>query len=219
MLANPNLTQEQRSEVAGAIQLAQSAGDLAQEQARGVVDIVSTVMPQLLPQMLEAIFPGAMARAQEQADRESAKNAWETVAQGSKLPGYGTEPMRNLVRETEKQLGLPEGGFAGMKFYGAQGQELNRQQTAEMIYRMVARVASGQKVSPQVIQKAVETGKRQAQETQQRRAQGKAMGSGTSSRGFTVDKTGDPMRDELRSVIEEDEALSSPFSHSRWKSE
>ena len=222
MLADPKLTSQQRSDVTAAIQLAQGAGELAAVQARGVFDLVLTALPQMLPDFLEQLYPGTAERARDMRERAECNEAWEAVRTNpayAKLPAYGTPEFKSAMLKAEKALGYPEGALGNMQFFNSKGQPLPYRQNVEIAFRAVAKAAVGQKqaVPAKVIQIAQETGRKQAEKASQKRAAGRAMGSGTSSRGFT-EKTGDPQRDILREVIAEDEAESAPFSHPKWKS-
>lgn len=223
-LADPKLTPAQRAEVTGALQLAQGASKLGQVQAKGAVDIVMSVLPRILPQLLEALYPGTAGRAREMQERQESATAWtQTVAAmkaDGKVPAYGTPELQPLILGIEKEMGLPEGGLGALRFNGTNGKPLSYQENAKFVYRMVINHALGRKptISPQVIAQATETGKAQARQADQKRAQGRAMGAGTASRAFESKPTGDPMRDALRAEIAEDGPTSAPFSDKRWTS-
>ena len=59
--------------------------------------------------------------------------------------------------------------------------------------------AGGEQSSPSSM--AFLTGRRQERDTNQRRAQGRALGAGATSRQFSQDDPSDPIRDELRAQI------------------
>jgi hypothetical protein len=206
MLQNPNLTPEQRADVQGALALTQNAGKVGGALARGAVDLMLTALPNLLPDLIEQIYPGT----QERFERGIYADAWNRVTgqrDGSGkpvytgLPQYGSREFTQLVLKTEKQLGLPENGFGNMTFRDAQGRPLPTPAQAVRKYQLLARVASGQRVNPQAVAQAVETGRRQEKEVSQRRAAGRALGAGQSSRQFDQQEPKDEMRDALREQI------------------
>jgi hypothetical protein len=206
MLASPKLTAEQRAEVQSALTLAKGAGKIGQVIARGGVDLVMSVLPDLLPEMIERIFPGTQARFEAGVYAGAWQQVQGAVGKDSKpvyqnLPAYGSQEFRQLLVKAERQLGLPEEGLFNLVLRDKGGKALPLEQQAIAKYRMVARVAAGQRVTPAAVVQAVETGKRQATVAAQKRAAGRAMGSGQTSRQFDQKSDDDPMMSELRNQI------------------
>lgn len=203
LLNNPKLPPEQRAEIQGALQLAQSAGKIGTSIARGGVDLVMTVLPQLLPELIEQIYPGTQARYERGVYAE----AWNAVTGAvgkdgkpiySNLPAYGSKEFRDMAYKAERQLSLPQGGLQNLVIKDAKGNPLSLEQQAQAKYRMIAKVSQGQKISPQTVAAAVQTGKRQATEIAQKRAAGRAMGSGQNSKGLNQ-----PDDDDILSALKD----------------
>lgn len=207
LLNNPKLPPEQRAEIQGALQLAQSAGKIGTSIARGGVDLVMTVLPQLLPELIEQIYPGTQARYEAGVYAQ----AWQQVTSAvgkdgrpiySNLPAYGSKEFRDMAYKAERQLSLPQGGLQNLVIKDAKGNPLSLEQQAQAKYRMIAKVSQGQKISPQTVAAAVQTGKRQATEIAQKRAAGRAMGSGQNSKGLNQQQDDDEIMSSLKSQIE-----------------
>lgn len=212
MLANPKLTPEQRAEVQGAKALAQNAGKVGATLARGAVDLIFTALPAVLPEALEAIAPGLVQSFKDYQERSTYASAWQEVTQANPaLPQYGTKEFGALVRKAEGQLGLQSGALGAMVFRGNNGQPLPMAEQARQAYALVAKVASGQKVAPQVVARAVETGRQQERTQQQRRAAGRALGAGQTSRQFEQPEEADEIRDALRQEILRQNSQADPF--------
>jgi hypothetical protein len=205
MLANPKLSPEERAETQGALALAQNAGKIGQVIARGGVDLVKTVLPRLLPELIEQIYPGT----QKRYEMGVYADAWQKVTSAvgkdgkpiySNLPAYGSKEFREMAFKAERQLGLPQGGLRHLVIKDSNGTPVPLEQQAQAKYRMIAKVSQGQKISPQTVAAAVQTGKRQATEIAQKRAAGRAMGAGQTSKGLNQPDTDDVLS-ELETQI------------------
>lgn len=169
--------------------LLQNAPKVGSTLVKGAVDLMATIMPHLAQNVLERSFPGFG----QMYERSVYALAWDQVRNQkdgtgkqpySSLPAYGTEQFSKVLREAAAQIP----GFDEMVFTksvrNAQGRvvqvPLAPHEQAQRKYAMLAKMASGQQVNPAVVQQAVETGKRIAQETQRSRQQGKALGAGQS---------------------------------------
>ena len=200
-LRNPNLKPEQRAQLQANAQDLKTTIDHAPQigsvLARGAVDLVATVLPSILPEVIEQIFPGTAMRYEVGLAAE----AWSTVkdakANGKplygSLPAYRTPEFQSLMRGTEKRLGLPRDGLAQM-YPG-----LPKQEQFSRVFRLVAQFASGQKLNPATVAQAVETGKRIATEATGRREQGRVLGAGRGA--GRVETSDDPLRDSLKGAI------------------
>lgn len=201
-LQNRALTPQQRQSLQSQYQelktLVDNAPKVGQTLARGAVDLIKTVVPQLLPQLIEQVYPGTEARFESQL----AADAWNSVTQTKgtngqalypNLPAYRTTEFQSLMRKTERELGLPKDGLAQMF------SNLPKQEAYSRTYSLVAKVAAGQQVTPAVMAQAVETGRRMQTQTAQRRAVGRALGAGRAA-GQPVEEQ-DPMRSALRDQI------------------
>ncbi len=210
MLADPKLTPEARQEVQSAVALVRNAGQVGTTLAKGAIDLILTSLPEVLPQVMEAVAPGLLGAYQGWAEVNTASRAWSEVAQAknqqnqplySNLPNYGTKEFAALTVRAEKQLGLAKGALGEMASRGF----------IREAYTMVAQVASGQRVSPQAVSRAVSVGRQQERNQQQRRATGRALGAGQQSRQFGQEESTDPVRDALRQQIMEQNTASDPF--------
>lgn len=210
MLADPKLNPEARQEVQSAVALVRNAGQVGNTLAKGAIDLILTSLPEVLPQVMEAIAPGMLGAYQGWAKVNTASRAWQEVAQSrngqgqpvySNLPSYGTKEFGQLTVRAEQQLGLAKGALGQMAARGF----------IREAYTMVAQVATGQRVSPQAVSRAVSVGRQQERTQQQRRATGRALGAGQQSRQFGQEEESDPVRDALRQQILEQNSSSDPF--------
>jgi len=211
-LQDLSLPPQTRAEIQQHIALAQSAPKIGQTLARYGTDLTLTLLryPEILQQALEQVAPGMLGAYQEAQDMRTHAGAWAQVqaredGNGRKvygnLPRYGTPEFRDLIYKTERQLGMGEGELGEMVFRDGKGNPLSAAQNALRKYALVARVASGQKVTPQVVTQAVQAGRKQEQTQQQRRAAGRALGSGTTSRQFEQPPAEDQAGAALRQAI------------------
>jgi len=201
LLNNPKLPPEQRAEIQGALQLAQSAGKIGQSIARGGVDLVMTVLPQLLPELIEQIYPGTQRRYEAGVYASAWQSVTSAVGKDGKaiyanLPAYGSKEFQQMAYKAERQLGLPQGGLQNLVIKDTNGNPVPLEQQAQAKYRMIAKVSQGQKISPQTVAAAVQTGKKQAEASAQKRAAGRAMGSGQTSKGLNQ-----PEEDDILSAL------------------
>lgn len=210
MLADPKLAAEARTEVQSAIALVRNAGQVGTTLAKGAIDLILTSLPEVLPQVMEAVAPGLLGAYQGWAEVNTARTAWTEVSQAANgqgqplyqnLPAYGSKEFATLTVRAEKQLGLTKGALGEMASRGF----------IREAYTMVAQVASGQRVSPQAVSRAVSVGRQQERNQQQRRATGRALGAGQQSRQFGQEEETDPVRDALRNAIAEQNTNADPF--------
>lgn len=211
-LRNPQTTPQQRAEIQQHLDLAQNAGKIGGTLGRGAIDLVMTVLPQLMPDVLEQLYPGTRENYETSVYRDSSVAAWNELRSASvagqkpyaSLPAFGTPEFKTLMRESEAKLGLNEGELADMVFQNTNaGDRKGVVAAARKAYMMVAKIATGQQVQPQAVAQAVETGKRLANATTQKRAAGRVLGAGQGSRQGAAAVTGDNVRDNLRSAIKE----------------
>jgi len=225
MLANPKLSPEQRAEVQGAKALTQNAAKVGQTLARGAVDLILSTLPSVLPEIMEAVAPGLLTDHASYRERSTYASAWQEVTSKpnpqtgqpiySNLPTYGTKEFGALVRKAESQLGLQPGALGAMVFRGVDGKPLPAMDQARQAYALVAKVASGQRVAPAVVQRAVSAGRQQERTQQQRRAVGGALGAGQTSRQFEQSEETDPIRDALHEEIVRQNSQGNPFRGAR----
>ncbi len=213
-LRNPQTTPEQRAEIQQHLDLVQNAGKIGSTLTRGAIDLFTTVLPLVLPQVLEAVAPGLLpaytAYQQLEEGKKVASTAWEEVRTSTdgrgqplyaNLPVYGSPEFKTLVGGAERKLGLPDGALGQMFQKGL----------AREAYVLAAKVASGQRVAPAAVQRAVSAGRQQERIQQTRRTQGRAMGAGATSQQFTQEPEVDPGRQALRDAIREQNNIADPF--------
>jgi len=206
--------------------MVQNAGKVGSTLARGAVDLMMTSIPNLLPQMIEAVAPGMLGAYQDAVRIGEAGQAWERVSQAKgqnqqplyqNLPAYRSKEYFAAVAKTERELGLEVGsGIDNMQLRDARGTPLPPQAQYEAKMRMIARVASGlrpQPANPAQITKAVNAGRQQERTQQTRRAQGRAMGAGATSQQFSQEPEADPVRAALQTAIREQNGASRPFGN------
>lgn len=154
--------------------------------ARYMADAVTTVVPHILKPALDVAMPGFT----DQYERNMYAQAYESVRQQvdergrplyPDLPAYpavrGTPEAREfsqLMREASSAIP----GFDDMVFQDAYGRVLPQQQQAALKYQMLARHLAGQRVNPQVVAEAVETGRRLAGRANTTRQTARITGAG-----------------------------------------
>ena len=129
-----------------------------------------------LSQQISQAFPGFG----DMYDRSSHALAWDRVRNSdpsfANLPAYGTKDFSKTLRDAASRIP----GFDEMQFTDANGKPLPSQQNAERKYAMLAKIASGQSVNPQLLQQAAAAGARNARRAEVRRSAGN-LGSGKST--------------------------------------
>lgn len=168
------------------------ASKLGNSLARMYFDQTLTVLPQLLPDLIESAFPGTQASYRKQIVGSTWQQLSTVLGKDQKplypsLPAFGSTEFVALVRKTEKALGLKQYGLETFNRYDANGNPLPFDQHAKYVTRLIAKTALGQKIStsPQAVSQALQTGAQKERDKAQRRGQGRALGSGqpTSSSG------------------------------------
>lgn len=165
------------------------------ELAKAAVDIFSTIGPQLQMEQLEQNMPGIT----EMYQRSLYGQQWEHVsaeadANGkplyANLPVYGSPEFKTAIQAAAAQFP----GFEQMVFNGANGRPLPAHQQIEKQYSLLAKYMSGQKVTPQEVAKAINTGKQQVKDADRSRAAGKVLGAGQSKKQLANADTGDDFK-------------------------
>ena len=210
-LRNPQTTPQQRAEIQQHLDLVQNAGNIGGTLARGALDLVLTTLPTVLPQLIEQLYPGTQDNFERQVYRSSSVQAWDGIRSMTSntgqpiykdLPEFGTPAFKTLVSKAETDLGMKKGELADLVFRGTNaGNPKSIVDGARRAYLMVAKVARGQQVSPQVMANAVTTGRQKERDQNQRRAAGRALGAGSVSRQFTPEPEKDDVLDGLRQAI------------------
>lgn len=190
-----------------------NAPKVGETLATYLVDGSNTILPALLPGVIDAVFPGF----RDMYDAALYARQWDSVRNAAgadgkplygELPDYGTREFKSALTKAAKAIP----GFDRMVFTDERtGRPLPVAQQAQMKYQMLAKAASGQRVNPVVVAKAVETGKQIAAKQQKSVAVGRAMGSGKSIQRPQGAGQDDGMSD-LDSWIASANSDMSPFS-------
>lgn len=152
---------------------------LAQVTSKYMLNLVNTFLPDMLQAQLAQQLGQAFPGFSDMYDRSSHALAWDRVrnsdAKFANLPAYGTKQFSQTLRAAAARIP----GFDDMQFTDQNGRPLAPQQNAERKYAMLAQIASGQNVNPQLLQQAVAAQARNARRADVRRAAGN-LGSGQS---------------------------------------
>jgi hypothetical protein len=153
---------------------------LAQVTSKYMLNLVNTFLPDMLQAQLSQQLGQAFPGFSDMYDRSSHAMAWDRVRNSDpsfqNLPSYGTKEFSQKLREAASRIP----GFDEMQFTDQQGRPLPAQQNAERKYAMLAKIASGQNVNPQLLQQAAAAGARNARRADVRRSAGN-LGSGKSN--------------------------------------
>jgi hypothetical protein len=142
-----------------------------------MLNAVNTFLPDMLQANLTQVLSQAYPGFGDMYNRSAHALAWDRVRNSSpqfaQLPAYGTKEFSQKLREAANRV--PE---VAEMIDEADGKPMNQQQVARW-YGLLARVASGQNVNPQLLQQAAAAGARNARRADVRRAAGN-LGSGQS---------------------------------------
>ncbi len=157
----------------------QQAVAFTQTASKYMLNLMNTFMDDMLGARLQNQVSQAFPGFGEMYDRSSHALAWDRVRNSdqafAQLPAYGTTAFSKTLRSAAARIP----GFDEMVFTSQNGQPLPPQQNAERKYAMLAQIASGQNVNPQLLQQAAAAGARNARRAEVRRANGN-LGSGQS---------------------------------------
>jgi hypothetical protein len=209
-LNDPNVSPEDKQVLQGLVNSVQREAPVI---ARFMADAVSTTMPFVLPAALEMVMPGFGGMY----ERQMYATAYEAVRQQTDdrgRPLYPGLPPFPAIKGTAEQLAFSQQmreaaeeipGFDDMVFRDRNGRALPQAQQSQMKYTLLARHLSGQRMNPAVVAEAVETGRRLAGRTDQRRQAARATGAGQGSAGPLgrggADEEEDPMMAALDAEI------------------
>ena len=161
---------------------AQQPQALAEVTSKYMLNLVNTFLPDMLQAQLAQQLGQAFPGFGDMYDRSSHAMAWDRVrnsdARFANLPAYGTKQFSTTLRAAAARIP----GFDDMQFTDQQGRPLAPQQNAERKYAMLAQIASGHNVNPQLLQQAAAAGARNARRADVRRAAGN-LGSGQARGG------------------------------------
>jgi hypothetical protein len=154
--------------------------EFVHRQTMYAANLVNTILPRLLPSMMaqvvEQVFPG-FGQMYEGA---LTANTWEDLRSGDKnfkaLAAFGTPEFQEAYDATMK-----ENPWIKQILTDDKGNRLSRPQVLATQYRVVAQLLSGQKVTPQTVQTAIEKGKQDANRNNRRVSAGRSLGAGKTT--------------------------------------
>jgi len=166
-----------------------------------MLNLMNTFMGDMLGAQLQQQISQAFPGFGDMYERSSMAMAWDRVRNSDpkfgNLPAYGTKQFSQTLRQAANQIP----GFDEMQFTDQNGKALPPQANAMRKYEMLAKIASGQSVNPQLLQQAAAAGARNAKRADIRRANGN-LGSGQSksaggaTRNSSKFQTNDDLFDE-----------------------
>lgn len=148
---------------------------VGRELAKGAVDLVATILPNLLTSRLEMAMPGIT----EQYFNNVRAQSWESLrsqAAYSDLPAMGTPEWGQAIDKVLTEM--PE----LREMYP----NLNPQQRIQAQYKVAARLMTGQKLSPADAAQTAEAAKQKAVVQDQKRKAGKALGAGRAKASISA---------------------------------
>lgn len=173
----------------------------AQVASKYMLNLVQTFIPDMLQAQLSQQLGQAYPGFGDMYERSSMAMAWDRVRNSdptfANLPAYGSKEFSSKLREASARIS----GFDEMQFTDGQGKALPAQQNAEKKYAMLAKIASGQNVDPQLVRQAAAAGAKRARNADVRRSAGN-LGSGQSkaasgaSKGSSKFQTNDDIFDD-----------------------
>lgn len=144
-----------------------------------MLNLMNTFADDILGARLQQQVAQAYPGFGDMYERSSHAMAWDRVRNSdpmfAALPAYGTKEFSSKLREAAARIP----GFDEMQFTDSSGKPLPAPQNAERKYAMLAKIASGQNVNPQLLQQAAAAGARNARRSDVRRSAGN-LGSGQS---------------------------------------
>jgi hypothetical protein len=151
-----------------------------QVASKYMLNLVNTFMDDMLGQRLQAQISQQFPGFGDMYERSSYAMAWDQVRnsnpQFAALPSYGTKEFSQTLRQAAARIP----GFDEMQFTGQDGKPLPAMENSVRKYSMLAQMASGQNVNPQLLQQAAAAGARNARRAEVRRSAGN-LGSGKST--------------------------------------
>lgn len=156
----------------------------------GVINVLNSVLPNMLNHPIaegKTFFQDVLERNFEGFGEDYQSNmysrAWSKAVSGdpklASLPGLNVAGSSEARAQAAQALGFTEEEFEKLKLSGKDGKPLSPYQNAVKKYTMLAKVMSGQKLTPAEANKFVEAGRKAAQKDSIQRQAGN-LGSGQS---------------------------------------
>jgi hypothetical protein len=175
-LNDPNMSPEDKAELQGLVNSVQKG---APQLATFMADAVNTTLPHVIQQSMELVMPGIT----QMYEKHMYGTQWDSVrnqvdesgkAPYAALPAFGTKEFSTVMHKAAAQIP----GFDNMVMRGQDGNPLPLLEQTRAKYEVLAKIATGQRVSPAVVAQAVATGKRLAGQADRKRQAGRALGAG-----------------------------------------
>lgn len=160
--------------------IVRNAPKLGTTMAKGALDLIATVLPNLLPSRLDASLPGLQ---QWYTENVLLKGAWESVRSQEAykaLPEFNSPEWNKAVDKVLKQMPELRDMYPN----------LPPQQRFEKQYVAAAKLMIGQKPDVTTVRTATEAGKQLQRQAEQKRTLARTMGSGRSKGQLATPKSG-----------------------------
>jgi hypothetical protein len=175
---------------------------LARTMSTFGVNLVQTVLPQVLPMMLDNVMPGFSGMYYQASRASSWDQVRNSTPQFAELPDYGSKAFVEICEQLANEYpALTEMGTALER---ANGGQLHGP-AADKFYGTLAKLATKQQIDPQLLQQAAQAGARSARRGEVRRSAGN-LGAG-QSKGAVRNPSGSS-KFQTNSDLFDDEAMS-----------
>jgi hypothetical protein len=162
--------------------LLKNAPAMAKTYTKFGINLVNSILPYIIDHAVEQRYPGFNDAWQATEHQRTYEVTRLSDPAFGKLPAYGTAAYAEMmakVQEVEPDLDKAQ-------FRGRDGRILSERDNLQRRYRIAMKIASGQQVSPQVIQKAVQTGVRKQQTAEKNAQAARVTGAGKSQGNFSA---------------------------------
>ena len=156
--------------------------EFVHKQTMYAANLVNTILPRLLPAFLKAAVESNYPGFGGMYEGALNQNTWEDLrasdASFKSLHAFGTPEFQTAYKEVTKANPWIE----QMQLVDPKtGRQLSVPQVVATRYRVVAQLLSGQKVTPQTMQDAVNKGKQDATRNTRRVSAGRSLGAGRTT--------------------------------------
>lgn len=150
-----------------------------QLMSKYALNLINSFLPDMFASQLQSQLTQAFPGFGEMYERSSYAMSWDRVRNSNPafaaLPSYGTKEFSKVLREASARVP----GFDEMQFTDSTGKPLGMMENAQRKYTMLAQIASGQNVDPQLLQRAATAQARNQRRAEVRRSNAN-LGSGQS---------------------------------------
>jgi hypothetical protein len=151
----------------------------------GGINLINTLAPLVMEKMFSQVLENHLPGLRESHFDGIAKNAWAEVMKDPNFRDLPADINSPEFEELRAKVLAEAPWMETIVFRDEQGRQLHpsHPKAVRMQAAVFAKLASGQKVTPETIAKAVARGKREAQGHERRVTASRALHSGRSSRG------------------------------------